>query len=112
MKWCAEDLRPFEIVDDRGFRDIAQDLVQLVADVLPSSRTVSRITTAEYQEIMKEVVKEVSCAIIEGNIYHFLNLKYYVHIIIINIYLDLTLISIVNFIRKLIHHHRYVAGSL
>lgn len=76
VKWCAQDLRPFEIVDDCGFREIAQELVELgskmgkfnVTDVLPSSRTVSRTTTEEYGRVMKDVVKGVTSALTEGNL--------------------------------------------
>jgi hypothetical protein len=77
VNWCANTIRPFDVVNDIGVRDIANQLVFLgskfddfnVAGILPNPRTISRNTEIEHNQIMAAIKPEVSAAITEGTFY-------------------------------------------
>ncbi|KAK5856934.1 hypothetical protein PBY51_010212 [Eleginops maclovinus] len=65
---CSQDLRPFAIVEGRGFRAVAQELLRIGAaygssveaeDLLPSARTVSRHIEGEYDRVKAAVLEEL-----------------------------------------------------
>ncbi len=67
-RMCSQDLRPFAIVEGRGFIEFAKELINIgakygssieIEDVLPSARTVSRHVEDEYERVKKHVMEEL-----------------------------------------------------
>lgn len=67
-RMCCQDLRPFAIVEGRGFKAVAQELLRIGAaygssieaeDLLPSARTVSRHIEGEYDRVKATVLEEL-----------------------------------------------------
>ncbi|CAM4514069.1 unnamed protein product [Leuciscus chuanchicus] len=65
---CSQDLRPFAVVEGKGFTNVAQELLDIgakygsnvqVEDILPCARTVSRHVEGEYEKIKLLVMEEL-----------------------------------------------------
>lgn len=77
VRWCAKDLRPFEISKDEGLRDLFQHSVRIgtlygninVSSVVPSPRTVSRNVDIEYNSKVKALFPEINAAPLLVNIF-------------------------------------------
>ncbi|RXN09856.1 Transposable element Hobo transposase [Labeo rohita] len=66
-RMCSQDLRPFAVVEGKGFTNVAQELLNIgakygsnvqVEDILPCARTVSRHVEGEYVKIKLLVMEE------------------------------------------------------
>ncbi|RXN36597.1 trace amine-associated receptor 13c-like protein [Labeo rohita] len=67
-RMCSQDLRPFAVVEGKGFTNVAQELLDIgakygsnvqVEDILPCARTVSRHVEGEYEKIKLLVMEEL-----------------------------------------------------
>uniref|UniRef100_A0A3B3BG73 BED-type domain-containing protein n=1 Tax=Oryzias melastigma TaxID=30732 RepID=A0A3B3BG73_ORYME len=67
-RMCSQDLRPFAIVEGKGFIKVAQEMLDIgakygsniqVEDILPSARTVSRHVEGEYDKVKRLVLEEL-----------------------------------------------------
>jgi len=71
VKFCALDLRPFNVVNGQGFKKVTQALVNIGADygrvdaesVLPHSSTISRRTSTVAEKIRQKFLPEVKQAL-------------------------------------------------
>jgi len=74
VKFAAVDLRPFQIVNGKGFKELAQGLINIgdrhgkinVNQVLPHPTTISRKTSAVAQRVREDFLPEVRKAIQDG----------------------------------------------
>jgi hypothetical protein len=66
--FAAKDLRPFSVVEGKGFRILAQELLKIgskhpnisVDDVIPSDTTVTNHLTDVYEKIKRQLIQELS----------------------------------------------------
>lgn len=71
---CAIDMRPFRIVEGKGFKTFCQTLLNIggskynVDDIIPCAKTVSRNTATIYNELLNKIRPEIAEMISAGNI--------------------------------------------
>ncbi|KAL0965778.1 hypothetical protein UPYG_G00285610 [Umbra pygmaea] len=67
-RMCSQDLRPFAVVEGKGFTNVAQELLDIgakygsneqVEDIMPCACTVSRHVEGEYEKIKLLVMEEL-----------------------------------------------------
>lgn len=74
VKWCAKDMRPFDVVCDDGFLKVADELIAIGAKygsisartVIPHPTTVSRRVSEVVNELREAVMPEIHSAMKEG----------------------------------------------
>lgn len=82
VRWCAQSIRLFKIVADNGFRELAQEFINIGAlrgnvpamNFIPDRTTVSRNIDSEYKEILARILPEIQDAMMKG-IFYLLSFK-------------------------------------
>lgn len=67
VRWCAKDIRPFDIVNDIGFMEMAEYLFSVganhanvdISTIIPSNRTVSRNVNITFKSILDGILPEI-----------------------------------------------------
>lgn len=93
VRWCAKNIRPFDIVTDDGFQEMAQYFIKIgashgnisVSTIIPSSKTVSRNVRTTFQSVLDSITPEIKEAFNSGkNHYLMIALNSYLYWIFID----------------------------